>query len=138
MVRETFVSLAENVARKAHDGRLRRTGKPYIEHPEAVAKSLDAYSGAIVAAAWLHDVIEDDDSVTSTSLKEAGIPERVVEAVVALTKGYGDSYEDYLRCVKENTIARVVKVADICHNLTDSPTEEQKAKYLKALLFLTE
>jgi (p)ppGpp synthase/HD superfamily hydrolase len=54
---------AAHFARIAHDGQMRKyTGRPYIEHPMRVAgmATLDNFaSKTFVAAAWLHDVIED-------------------------------------------------------------------------------
>ena len=46
----------------AHSGQTRKyTGEPYIEHPAAVAAIVASvrHTSAQVAAAWLHDVVED-------------------------------------------------------------------------------
>ena len=131
-------SLASSIARTAHEGQFRRDGiTPYITHPEAVAKSLEGEHPDVIAAAWLHDVLEDTD-VSISDLKRAGIPVRVIEAVALLTRWDDQSYEDYLQCVAQDEIARKVKLADIRHNLSDAPTEKQIAKYGKALLILTD
>ena len=48
----------------AHGGQRRRgSGSPYIEHPVAVARLVVEHGGdeAMVAAAFLHDVLEDTD-----------------------------------------------------------------------------
>lgn len=54
---------AARVAEFAHRGQLRKyTGRPYIEHPGRVAARMMRHCAAdeyIVAAAWLHDVLED-------------------------------------------------------------------------------
>jgi len=122
----TSVLLASSIARAAHAGQFRRDGvTPYITHPEAVAKSLEGENPDVIAAAWLHDVLEDTE-VTISELKNAGIPVR----------WDGQSYEDYLHWITQDEIARKVKVADIQHNLSDAPTEKQIAKYGKALLIL--
>lgn len=132
----TSVLLASSIARAAHAGQFRRDGvTPYITHPEAVAKSLEGENPDVIAAAWLHDVLEDTE-VTISELKNAGIPVRVIEAVALLTRWDGQSYEDYLHWITQDEIARKVKVADIQHNLSDAPTEKQIAKYGKALLIL--
>ena len=97
----------------AHRGQLDKAGRPYIEHPEHVAASV--YGDAAKAAAWLHDVVEDTDA-TVEDLRAAGISEDVLEAVALLTHERGTPYLEYVRRVKENPIARVVKLADLRHN----------------------
>jgi (p)ppGpp synthase/HD superfamily hydrolase len=57
---------AQDFATKAHAnaGQVRKfTGEPYIVHPAAVVELLQAIdpSDEMIAAAWLHDVVEDTD-----------------------------------------------------------------------------
>lgn len=130
------VSIASSIARKAHEGQFRRDGiTPYIIHPEAVAKSLGGEHPYVIAAAWLHDVLEDTQT-SVVHLKNAGIPWQVIDAVELLTRADGQPYEDYLHRIAQDEIARKVKIADIRHNLSDAPTEKQISKYQKALLTL--
>ncbi|MDD2773161.1 MAG: HD domain-containing protein [Elusimicrobiales bacterium] len=59
---EEFLALAFYYAMKAHESQFRKsTGRPYIEHPVSVAKLLmEMGSGhELVAAGFLHDVVED-------------------------------------------------------------------------------
>ncbi len=134
LIGTALVVLAERIARQAHAGQFRRDGvTPYIVHPEAVASRV--FKPEEKATAWLHDVLEDTH-MTKQDLLDAGIPENVVEAVVIMTKTEGVSYSDYLVKVKENPIARVVKIADMNSNLADTPTPKQIAKYAEGLKFL--
>ncbi|HLY30735.1 MAG TPA: HD domain-containing protein, partial [Ktedonobacterales bacterium] len=59
---------AYQVAAKAHDGVYRKTGEPYIEHPIAVATLLAelALDAEGIAAALLHDTVEDTDLSVDT------------------------------------------------------------------------
>ncbi|MCZ9340948.1 HD domain-containing protein, partial [Streptomyces sp. TRM76130] len=52
----------EAVARAAHEGRTDKAGRPYAEHLAAVAEGVRRRGGDDdqVAAAWLHDAVEDD------------------------------------------------------------------------------
>src|SRR4051812_3189550 len=54
---------AARLAEEWHRGQVRKfTGRPYIEHPGRVAARITRHAGATesrVAAAWLHDVMED-------------------------------------------------------------------------------
>lgn len=104
-------------------------------HPQAVAYKLRHEGDEVVMTAWLHDVLEDT-AETPDTMRAAGIPERVIDAVRVLTKADGVSYREYLERVKADEIARKVKVADMLHNLSDSPTERQIVKYARGLLTL--
>lgn len=129
-----MVEIARKIALKAHAGQLRRDGlTPYTSHVEAVANRCSGQCGDVVATAWLHDVLEDTTE-TQDSLLAAGIPQRVVDAVIVLTKSGAASYEDYIAGIKGDEIARRVKIQDMLHNLSDSPSRTQVIKYCKGLL----
>ncbi|MDQ8205500.1 hypothetical protein [Pelagicoccus sp. SDUM812003] len=129
-----LTALAERIARDAHAGQFRRDGeRPYIVHPEAVASRVETPEEKAVA--WLHDVIEDTE-LEATHLQEAGVPAPVLDAVALLSKRPGLSYEDYLKGVRQNPLARAVKIADMLSNLADDPTEKQIVKYARGLLIL--
>jgi len=139
------LSIATRIAREAHQGQFRRDGiTPYFDHPWRVQKRLESESESVRCAALLHDVLEDTNT-TQEDLILAGISLPVVFAVQALTKNEGkvfdescgpQSYEAYLSFVKQNPIARKVKIADMLDNLSDSPTEKQILKYAKGLTLL--
>jgi (p)ppGpp synthase/HD superfamily hydrolase len=132
----SLIELAKSIATKAHEGQTRRDGKtPYIEHPKAVVLRLLHENEKVIAAAWLHDVLEDCD-VTVFDLRRAGIPWQVTDAVEFLTKRDDQDYEDYLHWISLNDIAHKVKIADMLANLSDAPTKKQIKKYAKGLLFL--
>lgn len=130
-----LVSVAENIATKAHEGQFRKGGEiPYITHPQRVAKRVEGDEAA-QAVAWLHDVLEDSD-VTEEELRASRIPENVIEAVKALTKSKEISYSEYLEKVRANELARKVKVQDMLDNLSDKPSKKQIIKYSKGFLVL--
>ena len=62
------------------------------------------------ATAWLLEVFVETD-VTAQELLTAGIPEKVVAAVLLLTKVDNISYEKYLEAIKTNKVATAVKIA---------------------------
>jgi (p)ppGpp synthase/HD superfamily hydrolase len=136
MTSEAQIQLAEQIATDAHAGQFRRGGiVPYIEHPKSVVGRVgDDHDAQIVA--WIHDVIEDSDH-TAETLREAGIPAFIVDAVVLLTKTRETVYDDYLERVARSPLATKVKIADMLSNLADNPTEKQIRKYAKGLLRLT-
>lgn len=139
---QVLYRMAVEIATDAHRGQKDKGGNPYIEHPLKVAEGLKEVEMKIVAV--LHDVLEDSDT-TAEELLQKGFPENLVEAIRVLThkKGDPDSYEEYIRKVKENPIARKVKIEDIKHNLDLSripnPVSrdfERCEKYKKALKYL--
>lgn len=115
---------AISLARVAHGDTLDRAGRPYIEHPLRVMEQLGlgeprwgsrAEGEAACMAAVLHDVVEDT-AFTADDLTAQGCPRLVVDAVIALSKAQGESYEDFLRRLAGNPVARRVKYADIDDN----------------------
>ena len=65
---------AIEVAKKAHEGQLRKTGEPYIIHPLAVKKILEEWGmdEDTVIAGVLHDTVEDTDLTLDDIRKEFG------------------------------------------------------------------
>jgi (p)ppGpp synthase/HD superfamily hydrolase len=89
---------AATVAAAAHAGQVRKvTGTSYILHPGRVAARatlLPNTSHEIVAAAWLHDVVEDTD-VTITDIESRFGP-AVAQIVYGLTNVYTSEAEPNL------------------------------------------
>lgn len=117
---DLLVEAARLVATAAHAGQVDKGGAPYIEHPAFVADRVREIGGdeAAVAAAWLHDVVED----TRFTLDALAVvfPESVVEAVDALTRRDGEPYFDYVERARGNEAACLVKISDLEHNLDES------------------
>lgn len=131
-------ALAMRLAELAHAGQFRRDGKtPYDTHPAAVARRVAAQGAddTTIAAAWLHDVFEDT-TTTVLQMEDHGISAEVIALVNRLTRGEDDAYTQYLAEVKADPRAVQIKVADMLHNLSDSPTDKQIRKYAKGLLIL--
>jgi hypothetical protein len=103
------------LARRAHGDQHDGDGRLHVEHCERVAEGVEGEIDQ--ATALLHDVLEDTDE-TSQSLRDAGVPEVVVQAVEVLTKRPGERYAAYLARVADASgqagdVARAVKVADL-------------------------
>lgn len=82
----SVVKQAHDFAKEAHEGKLRRSGEPYISHPIEVAITLAEMQldHETLAAALLHDVIED----TETTIEELRdlFGDRIVRLVDGVTK----------------------------------------------------
>ena len=112
-----LVEAARLVAEAAHAGQVDKGGNPYIEHPAFVADRVRWLGGDEVAAAvaWLHDVVED--TTVSLDALASVFPARVVEAVDGLTRREGESYSDFVARAAVGARSRLVKLADVEHNL---------------------
>ena len=137
----TLSTRAELFAKSVHANQVDKAGKPYIRHLQAVVHNLIEPTEEMIAVAWLHDSVEDTESTFDDLTRYFG--KTVSEAVDAVTKRKGESYPEYLNRVKANHIARLVKIADLSHNMDLSRlskiTEkdlERTAKYIKAKEFL--
>ncbi len=133
---------AMKIAYEAHKEQYDKGGVPYIFHPYHIAEQLEQEYDICVAL--LHDVVEDTE-VTLSDLENAGFPKEVVEAVGLMTKSKSDDYFEYVKRIKDNPIARKVKLQDLEHN--SDPTRlvngkeksmAQLEKYAKAKKLLLE
>ena len=102
------------IALRVHEGQRDRYGHPYILHPLHVMMQMD--SEAEMTAAVLHDVIEDSE-MTLDDLREEGFSVEVLEAVRLMTHDSQDSYEENVRELRPNPMARKIKLADLQHNM---------------------
>lgn len=126
-----LIRVATGLAQRAHRGQRDKIGDPYIEHPAMVAglvQHLPDYAAAdeetqaaAVCAAWLHDTIEDTDE-TSETLSQAGMPQPVICAVLALTRQADLPDDDYYAAIRRDPIATLVKIADVASNLAPHRT----------------
>lgn len=137
----TLLNKAHKVAKFAHEGQVDKGGKPYIAHPLAVADMVSEELEKVVAL--LHDVVED----TPVTLEELQryFPSDVCNAIHLLTKKNDEDYCAYLARIKENPLARAVKIADMTHNSDLSRIKNPKKedflrveKYACGIRFLSE
>lgn len=134
----SYVNNVERLARERHDAQTDKAGRPYSEHLEAVARNVRAKGGsdAQVAAAWLHDAVEDG-VLSVDELAALAVPEETKRIVLAVTKRPGETPEDYARRILDEPGARLLKEADIAHNadpsrlatLDDATKERLTLKY---------
>ncbi|MCP3887287.1 MAG: bifunctional (p)ppGpp synthetase/guanosine-3',5'-bis(diphosphate) 3'-pyrophosphohydrolase [Desulfobulbaceae bacterium] len=117
-------------ALEAHGDQWRRSGDPYIMHPcnvaRILAEELDIIDSEILAAALLHDTVEDVESVTNKVIRTHFGPtvEAIVDGCTKVTHYSGDrqTFKKMVhRKIFSGAAARVevmlVKLADRLHNL---------------------
>jgi len=118
-----------------------KAGKRYVWHPIHVMINVKGYNEKIVAL--LHDIVEDTD-VTIPDLKNLKFSKEVVEAVDVISKKKDQEYFSYLKLIKDNSIAKKVKIEDLKHNSdlkrlrSISQNDIKRAiKYKKAIDYLS-
>jgi GTP pyrophosphokinase len=142
-----LVELAYERAEKAHAGQTRRSGEPYLTHCVAVATILAEMrlDGEAIAAALLHDVVEDTDITVETLRKEFGpAVANIVDGVTKLrnlpkqetTEKRGRNTVrdlEYMRKIfltmGDDVRVALVKLADRLHNMRTlgyMPVEKQR------------
>ena len=124
--RSDLVREALATARRAHAGQLRRgsDGRPFIDHPIAVAELLcgESQGDETIAAALLHDVVEKSE--TSLDLLRERFGEVVAGLVAAMTEdesiaAYEDRKDEHRRRVADSgPAARAIFAADKLTNVT--------------------
>ncbi|HUQ36747.1 MAG TPA: HD domain-containing protein [Aestuariivirga sp.] len=128
------IERAIEIAARAHAGQFDPAGEPYILHPLRMMLTLHSPESRI--AAILHDVVEKADDWTLERLRLEGFSADVLEAVEALTKTPGETFEDLVKRAGRNKIGRLVKVADIEDHLQHFPMGKNSSKYPQALMML--
>lgn len=145
LIREAF-----DLAIDAHKDQRRKSGEAYIFHPIAVARivaeeiGLDATS---IAAALLHDVVEDTDFTLSDIERMFG--ETVAKIVDGLTKignidmeqnisMQAENFRKMLLTLNEDIRVILIKIADRLHNMRtmDSMSEKKQAEKASETLYI--
>ena len=126
----SLLEKAISIAVEKHMGQKDKSGQPYILHPFRVMLRLDTEDEMI--AGVLHDVIEDSD-MTLEDLKEQGFPQNIIDAVDAVSRRGGESYEEFFNRTMDNPLAVKVKKADLEDNMDVTRLEDVKPEDIKRL-----
>ena len=142
MIYTLKTKMALKLCFEAHKEQIDKSGMPYVFHPFHLAEQMKTEETTVVAL--LHDLVEDTE-YTIEDLVNMGFDKAITDAIALMTHADGVDYMDYVRMIKENPIAKEVKLADLKHNsdLTRLDIVEEKAlsrreKYLKAIALLEE
>jgi GTP diphosphokinase / guanosine-3',5'-bis(diphosphate) 3'-diphosphatase len=127
---EDLLRHAFTFAAQAHDGQQRRSGEDFLLHPFSVARicaelHLDEQT---IAAALLHDVVEDTDHDLDEIRTEFGDEvARLVDGVTKLTRitfqtreqAEAENYRKMIMAMAEDARVILIKLADRLHNLRE-------------------
>jgi GTP diphosphokinase / guanosine-3',5'-bis(diphosphate) 3'-diphosphatase len=123
-----LLARAFRFAAKAHAGQQRRSGEEFIQHPYSVARicaelQLDDWT---IAAALLHDVVEDTDMTLDEVTAEFGEEiAQLVDGVTKLTRvsfqsreqAEAENYRKMILAMAQDPGVILIKLADRLHNL---------------------
>ena len=138
----SLVQRAYRVAERAHSGQTRRSGDPYITHPVSVATILAELGSPaeVIAAALLHDTVEDTDYSLEMLREEFGeVIAVMVDGVTKLDKvTYGEAAQaetvrKMIVAMSRDVRVLLIKLADRLHNArtwkyVPASSAERKAK----------
>ena len=135
-----MTKIALRLCFEAHRDQLDKSGLPYVFHPFHLAEQMTDEDTTVVAL--LHDLIEDTDH-TLEELRALGFGEQILTAIALMTHDESVPYMEYVAAIKENPIARAVKLADLRHNSDLTRLEsvtpydvERTEKYAQAIALL--
>lgn len=119
----TLIERAKAFARSKHDGQKRNyTGGPYWMHTEQVARLVSLVNGDphVIAAAHLHDILEDTDVTYGQLINEFGIGVATLVWQVTNPSTVADRAKRWLtntqHLAKASPAAMTIKLADIIDN----------------------
>jgi len=146
-----LIRKAFDIAVDAHKNQRRKSGEAYIFHPIAVSKivaseiGLDATS---IAAALLHDVVEDSADYTINDIEQL-FGETVARIVDGLTKisslkkdmdvsVQAENFRKMLLTLNDDVRVIIIKIADRLHNMQtmDSMRPDKQVKIASETLYI--
>ncbi len=145
-----LIDKAFSFANEAHRNMYRNSGEPYIIHPINVARIVNQEIGLgakSVAAALLHDVVEDTGVPLEEISKEFG--PKIASLIDGLTKISGtynqetnslqaENFRKMLMTLSDDIRVILVKIADRLHNMRtlDSMPEHKRMKVAGETVYL--
>ena len=141
------IERAYQLAKRAHEGTLRRSGEPYIVHPVCAAiilVELGMDTDSIVAA-LLHDVVEDTEITLEEIRKEFGKDVAfLVDGVTKLGRipfssrehQQAENVRKMLLAMAQDVRVIIIKLADRLHNartFESLPDEKRRIKALETM-----
>ncbi|MFD2892850.1 RelA/SpoT family protein [Flavobacterium chuncheonense] len=145
-----LIRKAFDVAVEAHKDQRRKSGEAYIFHPIAVAKIVASEIGlgaTSIAAALMHDVVEDTD-ITVEDIEKMFNPKiaKIVEGLTKIAKVKTDqdvslqaeNFRKMLLTLNEDVRVILIKIADRLHNMQTmgSMVDYKQAKIASETLYI--
>lgn len=145
-----LIRKAFDVAVDAHKDQRRKSGEAYIFHPIAVAKIVASEIGlgaTSIAAALMHDVVEDTD-ISVEDIEKMFNPKiaKIVEGLTKIAKVkteqdislQAENFRKMLLTLHEDVRVILIKIADRLHNMQtmESMVDYKQAKIASETLYI--
>ena len=141
----SILQSSENFAKERHAGMILNDGTtPHYEHLAAVVarlKNLGIMDEEVLAAAWLHDIVDYTNTTFDEIEQRFGSKVGVLVLAVSKDKSLPKSKqeEQYMKQLKESSFeAKLIKVCDISANFKDlkksTVSKKKKVKEVKKSL----
>lgn len=147
-----LIRKALNTAIDAHQGQRRKSGEPYIYHPLAVAQiaaETIGLGGIGIAAALLHDTVEDNEDYTLARIGKLFNP-KIEQIIDGLTKisAFGknsegislqaENFRKLLLTLSDDVRVILIKIADRLHNMRtmESMSRHKQQQIASETLFI--
>lgn len=145
-----IIRKAFDVAVDAHKDQRRKSGEAYIFHPIAVAKIVASEIGlgaTSIAAALMHDVVEDTD-ITVEDIEKMFNPKiaKIVDGLTKMAKVKTDqeismqaeNFRKMLLTLNDDVRVILIKIADRLHNMQtmESMVDYKQAKIASETLYI--
>ena len=125
---EKLIGKAYELAREKHEGVFRKTGEPYIEHPLSVASILVdlGMDSTTIAAALMHDLVEDTDVTVEQIEKEFnsevallvdGVTKLGMIQFSSLEEEQAENLRKMLLAMSKDVRVMIIKLCDRLHNM---------------------
>ena len=142
MIYTELTKKAMRISFESHKNQTDKNNIPCIYHPIHLAEQMTDEDSICVAL--LHDVVEDTD-ITFEDLEKEGFSKDIIDALRLMTHDESVPYMEYIKLIKTNSIATVVKLADLKHNsdltrldVVDEKATKRAEKYKTAIELLLE
>lgn len=111
---------------------------PYMTHLALAADNVAAMNASysyyavddVIAAAWLHDVIEDHPEFEDRVREEFST---IYESLLLVARDRNDSYSEFIQKIIDSCdeVALMVKIADMRSNMNNNPPDRLLQRYQK-------
>ncbi|WP_128896566.1 RelA/SpoT family protein [Longirhabdus pacifica] len=134
LIREAY-----DFAEKAHQGQVRKSGEPYIQHPLAVSEIIMNMQMDVttIVAALLHDVVEDTEITLEMITEQFGETcSKLVDGVTKLEKirykskeeHQNENYRKMFVAMANDIRVILIKLADRLHNMRTLKFQKEESQ----------
>lgn len=122
-----------------HNGQVRRSGEPAINHPIGVAEIMKnaGFSEKYQITGLCHDLLEDTNTTIDELLEILDGDTEILNAVISLTKTDDMTLEESINNAKNNNIGKYIKGADRYQNAITTYEDKNSQEFISGFIYKT-